>query len=91
MAMDASVLFAAAGGGNVIGETAATLGVNWQLFLSQVVSFSIVAFLLHRFAYKPILQVLAERRERIAEGLANAEKIKQKLAEAETTRRALLQ
>jgi F-type H+-transporting ATPase subunit b len=42
-----------------------------------------VAVLLRRFAYKPILNVLHERRERIAEALRNADKIKQQLAEAE--------
>ena len=50
---------------------------------SQVISFVIVAFLLRRFAYKPILAILEERRQRIAEGLLNADKIKQELAEAE--------
>jgi len=64
-------------------QTADTFGWNWQLFLSQVVSFCIVAFLLRRFAYKPILAVLEERRRRIEEGLINAEKIKQELAKAE--------
>jgi F-type H+-transporting ATPase subunit b len=39
--------------------------------------------LLRRFAYKPILAVLEERRQRIQEGLLNAEKIKQQLAQAE--------
>jgi F-type H+-transporting ATPase subunit b len=64
-------------------ETADTFGWNWRLFLSQVISFTIVALLLRRFAYKPILAVLEERRQRIAEGLLNAEKIKKQLAEAE--------
>jgi F-type H+-transporting ATPase subunit b len=64
-------------------QTADTFGWNWQLFLSQVVSFCIVAFFLRRFAYKPILAVLEERRRRIEEGLINAEKIKQELAKAE--------
>jgi len=64
-------------------QTADTFGWNWQLFLSQVVSFCIVAFLLRRFAYKPILGVLEERRRRIEEGLTNADKIKKELAEAE--------
>ena len=64
-------------------ETADTFGWNWRLFLSQVISFTIVALLLRRFAYKPILAVLEERRQRIAEGLVNAEKIKKQLAEAE--------
>jgi F-type H+-transporting ATPase subunit b len=64
-------------------ETAETFGWNVWLFLSQVISFVIVALLLRRFAYKPVLGVLEERRQRIAEGLLNAEKIKQQLAEAE--------
>ena len=67
----------------MVRDTADTFGWNPWLFLSQVVSFSIVALLLKRFAYKPILAVLEERRQRIAEGLLNAEKIKQQLAEAE--------
>ncbi len=73
--MDSSFLLAAAaaGGGGLIGDTAATFGVTWQLFISQVISFCIVAFLLHRFAYKTILTVLDERKQRIAESLANAE------------------
>ena len=64
-------------------ETAGTFGWNLWLFFSQVISFTIVALLLRRFAYKPILGVLEERRQRIAEGLLNAEKIKKQLAEAE--------
>ena len=39
--------------------------------------------LLQRFAYKPILAVLEERRRKIEEGQLNAEKIKKELAEAE--------
>ena len=64
-------------------ETAETFGWNPWLFFSQVISFTIVALLLRRFAYQPILKVLEERRQQIAEGLLNAEKIKQQLAEAE--------
>jgi F-type H+-transporting ATPase subunit b len=64
-------------------ETAEMFGWNPWLFLSQVISFVIVALLLRRFAYKPILGVLEERRRRIEEGLLNAEKIKKELAEAE--------
>lgn len=65
-------------------ETGETFGFNTWIFLSQIISFVIVALLLRRFAYKPILSILEERRQRIAEGLLNAEKIKQQLAEAET-------
>lgn len=65
-------------------ETADTFGWNVWLFLSQVISFVIVALVLKRFAYKPILGVLEERRQQIAEAQLNAEKIKQQLADAET-------
>jgi F-type H+-transporting ATPase subunit b len=87
-----NVMIAAATGGftDMLRDTADTFGWNPWMFLSQVVSFSIVAFLLRRFAYKPILGVLEERRQRIAEGLLNAEKIKQQLAEAEQRHQEIL-
>jgi F-type H+-transporting ATPase subunit b len=78
------ILAAAAGGlSETLHDTAETFGWTWQLFLAQVISFTIVALLLRRFAYKPILAVLEERRRRIEEGQINAEKIKKELAEAE--------
>ncbi len=77
--MNIPIFFAA----NLVTETADSFGFDVRIFLSQVISFVIVALLLKRFAYKPILAVLEERRQRIADGLLNAEKIKQQLAEAE--------
>ena len=87
------LLAAAEGGGlaDTAREIGETFGFNKALFASQVISFLIVAFLLHRFAYKPILRVLEERRQRIAESLANAEKIKQELAKTEAARKQLLE
>jgi F-type H+-transporting ATPase subunit b len=81
--MSLTILAAAGGFTDLVKDTAETFGWNLKLFLSQVISFVLVAILLRRFAYQPILNVLHERRERIAEGLRNAEKIKQQLAEAE--------
>ena len=77
------IIAASGGAADVIRETAETFGWNWKLFLSQVISFCIVAFLLRRFAYKPILGILEERRRKIEEGQLNAEKIRKELAEAE--------
>ena len=79
-----AILAAASGGvSDVVRQTADMFGWNWKLFLSQVISFCIVAYLLQRFAYKPILAVLEQRRRTIEEGQINAEKIKKELAEAE--------
>jgi len=80
-----NVMIAAGSGGftQMLQDTADTFGWNPWLFLSQVISFAIVAVLLRRFAYKPIQAVLEERRRKIEEGQLNAEKIKKELAEAE--------
>ncbi|HMJ06215.1 MAG TPA: F0F1 ATP synthase subunit B [Chthoniobacterales bacterium] len=79
-----NLILAQAGGlVDIARSTGETFGFDLRIFLSQVVSFVIVALLLRKFAYKPILAVLEERRQRIAEGLLNAEKIKTQLAEAE--------
>ena len=80
-----NMIIAATSGGaaDILRETADTFGWNWKLFLAQVVSFCIVAFLLRRFAYKPIVAILEDRRRKIEEGQLNAEKIRKELAEAE--------
>ena len=71
-------------------ETAERFGWDLPHFLAQVISFLIVAALLHRYAYKPILSVLDARREKIAESVANADKIKDELAKTESERREIL-
>jgi F-type H+-transporting ATPase subunit b len=65
-------------------QVAEQFGLDWPHFIAQCISFGIVAFVLHRFAYKPVLKVLEERRQRIAEGLKNAEQIKKDFANAQS-------
>jgi F-type H+-transporting ATPase subunit b len=73
-----------------LGEVARTFGVDWPHLLAQVVSFSIVCGTLYLLAYKPVLAMLAARRQQIASGLANAEKIRAELARIEAERRGVL-
>ena len=82
------IVFAADGG--VVGDITNTFGVNRQLFISQLVAFIVVALALKKFAYKPVLDMLDQRRERIAQAEANAEKIQSKLAETQTERDKVL-
>ena len=70
--------------------TAEKFGFDWPHFGAQVNNFLIVAGALVVFAYKPILNGLEQRKKRIAEGLANAEKIKQELARTEAARQDVL-
>ncbi len=78
------------GESGVVQKIVETFGWNPTLFFSQVVSFCLVAFLLNRFAYKPILTVLEERRQKIAESLANADKMKVELANAQAKAQEIL-
>jgi len=64
--MNLPFIFAAAGLAESAKETAEQFGWQKQLFFSQVISFCVIAFLLQRFAYKPIINILEERRKRIA-------------------------
>ena len=86
-------LFLASIGGDLASagrSTAKEFGVDWHHFIAQCLSFAIVATFLYLFAYKRILQVLEERRHRIADGLANADKIKAELAKTEASRQEIL-
>lgn len=89
------LLFAAAaaesGGGGGVGEILDRFGVTWGLFFSQLIAFVVVALLLKKYAYQPILTLLEDRRRRIAEGMANADKIKQELAGAQASRKQVLE
>lgn len=77
-------------GGGPIGEVARTFGVDWPHLIAQTISFAIVCGLLYLFAYKPILRMLAARRQQIASGLADAAQIAAKLQRIEEERRELL-
>jgi F-type H+-transporting ATPase subunit b len=66
------------------------LGIQWNILLAQTISFSVVFFVLWRFAYKPIFTMLHARSEKIAQSLANAEKIKADVARTEAERQKIL-
>ncbi|KKU52522.1 MAG: ATP synthase F0 subunit B [Candidatus Sungbacteria bacterium RIFCSPLOWO2_02_FULL_47_9] len=65
-------------------------GIEWKLLLAQLVNFGVLFFVLRKFAYGPLLGMLRERREKIAEGMRAAEESQQKLAEANREKDALL-
>jgi F-type H+-transporting ATPase subunit b len=64
-------------------NVAEQFGVYWPNLIAQIILFFIVYWVLSKFAFKPIMAMLEERRRRIEEGQINAEKIKQQLAEAQ--------
>jgi F-type H+-transporting ATPase subunit b len=65
-------------------------GVYWPNLIAQVVLFAIVYWVLKRYAFKPVIAMLEERRHRIEEGQLNAENIKKQLAAAEAKYQEIL-
>jgi len=73
-----------------MGETLQTLGIQWPKLIAQVINFAIVLFVLWKWAYKPVLGMLELRRDKVAESIANADKIKAELAATEAKRLEVL-
>ncbi len=57
------------------------LGITLSGLIAYIVNFSILVFLLQMFLYKPVQEMLVNRRQRITEGLAAAEKVRHEASE----------
>lgn len=65
-------------------------GVDPMLLLAQIVNFLIIAYLIKRFALKPIMAMLKNREEIISKGLQQAEEAKLLLEQAKEEESRLL-
>lgn len=76
-------------------ETATEIGTRfgWKpaYFIAQVINFCLVLFVLKKFAFGPIQEILEIRKQRIEDGEAKLVEIKQKLADSEQEKTALLE
>ncbi len=70
---------------------ASEFGINGLAFLSQLVSFGIVFYILWRWGFPAIVKTLEKRQAVIREGVENAEKAKSDLAEATARAEQVLQ
>ncbi len=77
-------LLAEASGGltETITKISTDFGVDLPRLLAQVVNFSIVAFVLWKFAFKPIMGTIHERQKQIEAGLKYSEQMKAELESA---------
>lgn len=53
----------------------AALGIDWKLLLAQIVNFLILLSILYFFLYKPILDILEKRRQKVEQSVKDANKI----------------
>lgn len=76
--------------GNPVTDIIQTFHISWPNFIAQCVAFLIVAFLLKKFAFTPIVDILEKRRERIAAGEENLAKVERQIAENEKRKDEIL-
>ena len=67
------------------------LGITPTLLIAQIVNFAILVFLLRQFLYQPILNMLAQRKEKIAQSLKDAERVNAAGREAEAEKGKVLE
>jgi|TARA_B110000438_G_scaffold303584_1_gene365802 F-type H+-transporting ATPase subunit b len=91
MLQELPLFIAAAEAGHDSGGLVGTFGLDAKIIIAQGINFLLVAFLLWKFAFKPVMATMAEREEKISQGLADAEKAKQQLESAEQEKATKLQ
>lgn len=73
-----------------MGDLLQTLGIHWTKLIPQLFNFGIVMLVLWKFAYKPVFAMLDARQKKIADSVANSEKIEAELARTESERKRIL-
>lgn len=53
----------------------AALGIDWKILVAQLVNFLIIYFLLAKFAFKPLIKMLEERRKKVENSIKTADDI----------------
>lgn len=71
-------------------EILTTFGVDWRLLAINAINFALVLLVLWRFLYRPLIKVLEDRREKVTQGVKDAEHAQKKLAEIEGSRAGVL-
>ncbi len=72
-------------------EILQSFGVQPILLVAQIINFLILLFVLRKLLYKPILKMLDERKQRIAESMKQAQEIEERFAKLEEEQKAMLQ
>ncbi len=65
---------------------AGTLGLNWKLFIGQVINFSVILLILWKWVFRPVSGALENRRKKIEDSVAKAEIIEKQLQETTAIR-----
>lgn len=65
-------------------------GIDWKLLIAQAINFLVIMYILKRFLYKPILEVLKNRENVVKKGLEQAADAAKMYEEATEKEKAIL-
>lgn len=65
-------------------ELLTALGIDLRIFLAQFINFAILVFVLYRFAYNPVLELLEERKNKIKQSAEEVEASQKLLQNAQS-------
>lgn len=71
-------------------EIIKNFGVNPALLVAQILNFLVILFILKRFLYKPLIEMLEKRKSMVAEGVENARKAQELLEETTEKEKIIL-
>ena len=74
-----------------MGEIANQLGISGGLLVAQIVNFLIVMFVLRALLYEPVLNMMEQRKTRIADSMKDAERASSAAQEAEQEKAVVLE
>src|SRR3989344_3428345 len=66
------------------------LGIDWRLIIAQMVNFLILMAILYRFAYKPLIKILEERRLKIEKSIDDAKTIEENMSRSMAERQQIV-
>ncbi len=69
---------------------AATLGLDYKLFLAQLINFGLIVLVIWKFVYGPLAKAMDERTAKIDKGLKDAKEAKAMVENAESEREKLI-
>lgn len=58
------------------------LGIDWRLIIAQMINFLILLAILYKFAYRPLITILEERRKKIEKSITDAKLVEENLNQA---------
>lgn len=67
-----------------------TLGINLKIFIAQLINFTVVLLVLWKWAYTPIVKLLEERQEKVANSVKQAEEVEKRVLDLESEQKEVI-